>query len=346
MTFSLILQQPRRLLSLGECHHSVLNDMMSGRIQQALRDGKWTCHVCGVHLPHLMEIDHFDDHRLERHGRIATICQFCHDLKHPIWAASSGRLVPVEMTSEIDQRTLTRLSWIMISRRLHDPHNAKGLESAIRVLWNGPSDRHWDFSGSWLADQLETLLAVSELASVESARMFAQGLDSSMRFLPNALMDDNALRPEANGFVALTERVLLEATRRPFARSEADAIVARFMSLEEVAGADAQDNSDGAAGFDLEAAADRETDAIMANLEAFKEWVHAGAQDNSDSAASCGPDCAVGGDTDPPSAGAANMDATPAPQTEEPGVSEPRCGPQGTLAFASSPNRDSDDEGM
>ena len=367
MTLSLLLQQPRKTLSIAECYHHALNNTMRDRVREALRRGNWTCHVCGVHLPGLMEIDHFDNHDPGSCGRIAPICQFCHDLKHPLWAAPRYRLLPVMVPPEIDQRTLTRLSWIIIARCMHDPQNAKSIDPIIRHLEYCQPAKSSVIGLVHIPDLFENLLTMAEFSGVEYAEEIVQYLQPRMRFLPCALIDVNALRePGAAGYAPITRPVLLKATRRLFARGEAEAVIARFMLREEGAGAGAQDDSDGAASCDpdcspdCDAGGDTDPPGAGAASMGAAPAPQTGASDISElvrdllggQAFASGPnrdsndDCDAGGDADPPGAGAASMDAAPAPQTEEPGVSEPRCGLQGTLAFASDPNRDSDDEGM
>ena len=367
MTLSLLLQQPRKTLSIALCRHHALNKTMQDRVREALRRGSWTCHVCGVHLPGLMEIDHFDNHEPGSCGRIAPICQFCHDLKHPLWSAPRVRLVPVMVPPEIDQRTLTRLSWIIIARCVHDPQNVESLVPVIRDLKRCRIDDSSVFGLPYIGDVFESLLTVAEFSGVDCAEEILQYLQPRMRFLPFALIDVNALRePGPAGYARITTPVLRKATRRPFARDEAEAVIARFMPREEGAGAGAQDDSDSAAscdsdcGPDCDAGGDADPSVAGAASMGAAPAPQTGVSDifelvrdllggqafASDPNRDSNDDCDAGGDTDPPGAEAANKNAAPAPQTEAPGVSEPRCGPQGAQASASDPNRDSNDEGM
>ena len=314
MTFSLLPRKPRKLLSLGAYHHHALNAAMPDRVRDTLRYASWTCHVCGVYLPGFLEVDHFDYHEPGFFGPIAPICQFCHDLKHPLWAVARDRMVPVIMPPEISQSTLTRLCWLIISCGLHWPDTARYMQDLVRKLrcYEPAYDGVIDTCN--IADLFESLLGVVDFHGAQDAEEIAQFLDAKIRFLPSAVIDISVLRTfSVRGYVPVRQAVLRKSTRKPFSHGEIDALISRFMFLkEEGPDGDVQDDSDVAASCDSD----------------------------------CRPDCDAGGDTDSPSARTANMDAAPASRTEAPDASDPRCGAQGAQASASESIRKSNHEGI
>ena len=96
-------------LRLGARQHSILAGLRQKEIARALVASQWTCHCCGVSLPQLMEFD-------GGHGGtpVKAICQFCHNLDHPVWAAVRGRLEPI-WAPDLDGPTLSRFSWTLLA---------------------------------------------------------------------------------------------------------------------------------------------------------------------------------------------------------------------------------------
>ena len=234
MTFSLLLRQPQTELMINAYQHALLNAAMPNRVRSVLRRGNWTCNVCGVRLPGLMEIDHLDEHGpgpTGRIGRIAPICQFCHDLKHPLWAATRHRLVPV-VIPRMDQRTLTRLCWIMISRSLNDPKSPQRLRPIARDFVRRRIRAGRMLSTLHMVHAFQALITISELEGAECAGATARRLDACVRLLPAAVIDLSALCAWTGaGFVPVRRPALRRATRQPLPPSEADAILARAGSL-------------------------------------------------------------------------------------------------------------------
>ena len=354
MTFSLLAWQSRKLLSLGACHHHALNAAMPDRVRDALRRAKWTCHVCGAYLPGFLEIEHFDWHKPGTYGPIAPICQFCHDLEHPLWAVARDRMVPVIMPPEISQRTLTRLCWLIISCGLHWPDTARQMQDIVRKLrcrervdygvidTRGIADLFEsvlsiaDFDGAQdaeeiklrcrervydcvidmcsIADLFESVLSVVDFDGPQDAEEIAQFLDDKIRFLPSAVIDISVLRTWSVRGLVPVGHAVLHSATR------------QPFSRGEIA-------------------------ALISRFMFLKEEGPDGdVQDDSDGAASCDsdcrPDCDARGDADSPSARTANMDAAPSPRTEAPDASDPRCGAQGAQASSSEPTRKSNHEGI
>ncbi|MCY3878036.1 MAG: HNH endonuclease [Rhodobacteraceae bacterium] len=103
-----ILETPAEELVFGARFHAMLAGGSPAAIAACLRRDDWTCHICGIRLRNYMEVDHI--HRHEAGASLRTICQFCHDLRHALWAANRGRLC-VFWAPALAQIQLTRLAW-------------------------------------------------------------------------------------------------------------------------------------------------------------------------------------------------------------------------------------------
>ena len=231
MTFSLILQRPRTELLIGASQHAQFNAAMPNRNGWVLRRHDWTCNVCGVRLPGLMEIDHLDEHGPGPGGRIAPICQFCHDLKHPLWAAAEHRLVPVALP-EMDQRTFTRLCWIMLSRALNEEPGTERLRPITRVLARRSIQAEHTLETAHMTEAFGALNTALDLFGAETANAVARHLDACVRLMPAAILDPSALCAWTSADIFPASRsVLRKATRQPLPPGEAEALLAEAKSL-------------------------------------------------------------------------------------------------------------------
>ena len=229
MTFSLILQRPRTELLFDAHQQNRRNAAMPDRVRQALHRHDWTCNVCGVRLPGLMEIDHLDG---QGPGvRIAPICQLCHDLKHPLCTAAEHRLAPVAL-KEMDQRTLTRLCWIMLSRSLHEEQGKERLRPIIRVLKRRRVQAKRALRTTHMTEAFEGLFTVLDIVGTESANGIAGRLDDCVRLMPAEILDSSTLCAWTGADVVPASRsALREATQQPLPPDEADALLAAAKSL-------------------------------------------------------------------------------------------------------------------
>lgn len=105
-----------RRLTLGVRAHATLLNQDAALCRKVFERDRHTCHVCGTRIVDGMEIDHAAGHVRCTARDLRTICQFCHDLKHPLWSAMHHRIVPV-YAPDIPQIALTRLSWSLIEWR-------------------------------------------------------------------------------------------------------------------------------------------------------------------------------------------------------------------------------------
>lgn len=97
-------------LGLGARKHCEIATQSAEAVAECFRRDAWTCHVCGVRLPNYMEVDHPVGHRECPSNDMKTICQFCHNLKHPLWAATQGRL-RMFWAPGLTQCRISRIAW-------------------------------------------------------------------------------------------------------------------------------------------------------------------------------------------------------------------------------------------
>lgn len=105
--------------SFGSRFHAQLNcDSVSG-IREVFNRDDWTCQTCKVRIPDYMEVDH-RIHKPFCHAHDLTkICQFCHNLKHPVWASLRGRLRLIWLP-KIPQEMVTRMAWAVYFSSYHE----------------------------------------------------------------------------------------------------------------------------------------------------------------------------------------------------------------------------------
>lgn len=231
MTFSLLLQRPRTELLFDPHQQARRNAAMPHRVQQALHRHDWTCNVCGVRLPGLMEIDRLDSRGPGYDGQLAPICQFCQDLKHPLWAAAHHRLVPVALP-EMNQRKFTRLCWIMLSRAPHEERGAQRLRPVIDTLARRLIQAKRTLGATHMTQAFEALFIVLDLVGTESANAIARRLDGCVRLMPAAILDPSTLCTwTGEDVVPVSRAVLHTATQQPLPPGEGEALLAEAKSL-------------------------------------------------------------------------------------------------------------------
>ena len=106
-----LLRMPADLASLGARMHSILAREQGGDMKECFRRDDWTCHRCGFRFAGFMEIDHTVSHDARKTGGLRTICQFCHNLRHPVWSDLRGRLRMIWAPS-LPQESLNRMAWL------------------------------------------------------------------------------------------------------------------------------------------------------------------------------------------------------------------------------------------
>ncbi len=106
-----LLGMPADVASLGARMHSILAREQGGEMKECFRRDDWTCRRCGFRFAGFMEIDHTVSHDAGETGGLRTICQFCHNLRHPVWSDLRGRLRMIWAPS-LPQAGLNRMAWL------------------------------------------------------------------------------------------------------------------------------------------------------------------------------------------------------------------------------------------
>ena len=105
--------------SFGSRFHAQLNyDSVAG-IREAFNRDDWTCQTCKVRIPDYMEVDHQIHKPFCDAHELTTICQFCHNLKHPVWSSLRGRLRLIWLP-RIPQEMVTRMAWAVYFSSFHE----------------------------------------------------------------------------------------------------------------------------------------------------------------------------------------------------------------------------------
>ncbi len=108
-----LMQEPVDRLAIGARAHAMLAHHSGKEFAGQLEADDWTCHSCGFRLRNFMEIDHLDRHEATAIDELRTICQFCHNLRHPLWATLRGRLRLI-WAPAMSQPALNRLAWLVL----------------------------------------------------------------------------------------------------------------------------------------------------------------------------------------------------------------------------------------
>lgn len=212
--FSNVLDANPRYLTLGARDHALINAPMGAEIAKSFKDRDWTCHVCGVRLEGLMEVDHIKGHKSSPSSDIAPICQFCHDLKHPVWAMARKRAFPVYAPG-IDQTDLTRFAWTLLSE-MTKPDAQESFEDLLGSISERESAAFEMLDGDNMEAALEAILVIQGRNGLEFARKVAGMLDAHLRYLPTCVRDGEPLqRWTPKGFREVPLNVLHEAFGSP-----------------------------------------------------------------------------------------------------------------------------------
>ncbi|MDE0113516.1 MAG: HNH endonuclease [Albidovulum sp.] len=220
--FSEIAAESPCLLALGARKHAMLATAASESVCRCLARDDWTCHICGVRLPEFMEVDHVNGHDASNLENLRTICQFCHNLRHPVWSALRGRLRLI-WAPGLEQAKIHRLAWLvfMASGFNGDEHACAMAEQAsLRIA--GCIDRRESaavqvLGGSHVEAFFEALFAAKSMLDDDRFARLARTLDAHLRFWPVAAdrVTRDGSRPSASvscwregGFADVSEELL------------------------------------------------------------------------------------------------------------------------------------------
>lgn len=187
--FTSLTQTSLSVLTLSAQQHSILNAVMIDEIVTMMTREKWTCHCCGVKLPYMMEVDHLKGHSPSGKHAIMPICQFCHDRKHPIWAASRNRLAVVH-APDFTQEELTQLCWVML---LHagDASMSFDMKKLKRELAARREDAVDALGHDNMEATLEAMQSYMDSKGVDEMIPVLQEIDTQIKVVPNLIFEDD-----------------------------------------------------------------------------------------------------------------------------------------------------------
>ena len=187
--FANLLDIPVKVMTLGALAHNTLNGSMISEIAAMMQRENWTCHVCDTRLPGMMEVDHLKGHTPSGKNAIAPICQVCHDLKHPLWAASRGRLTVIH-APDLDYSAISRITWALVAH-----HGRPGFQINRRRLardFNGRREDACDAMGhDNLTSIFEAILTIAKNnKNPEILREKLEKRDLHLRIVPTLMVDE------------------------------------------------------------------------------------------------------------------------------------------------------------
>lgn len=154
-----------------------------------MRDGE-RCHVCGSRAPGMMEIDHLKGHKKCKKEELATICQFCHNLQHPLWAAARKKIFPI-YAPELSQADLNRLAWVALSWRDHEredvPFDLSKLHAAIE---HRRKEIERLLGCQSAASLFESAFILRDQVGEKAAAKTLMQVDQFLRYWPSEVVED------------------------------------------------------------------------------------------------------------------------------------------------------------
>lgn len=179
-----MMQSDLRGLNFGVRDHARILGQDAVTCRAVFEAHDYTCHVCGIRSVEGMEIDHGSRHQAGVSSGLKPICQFCHNLKHPLWAAARGRITPI-WAPDISQQDLTRLAWAMVAWREVHPESFDVLRSDLLVRVQDLSEALGSFSAEGL---FEAAFAAHAILGPEKGRSTMRRIDQALRFVPSEIL--------------------------------------------------------------------------------------------------------------------------------------------------------------
>ena len=185
-------------MNLRLVDHAALLTPQAKAVGEVFNRDKECCHVCGSKIPGMMEIDHLKGHRQCGKEDMATICQFCHNLEHPIWAAARKKFFPI-YAPELSQIDVNRLAWTVLawreSLREDLPFDLAGLYASVG---NRRTEIVRLLSCQSAASLFESAFILRDKVGSKAASKALLQLDQFVRFWPSEVIQDpSGLPPSA-----------------------------------------------------------------------------------------------------------------------------------------------------
>lgn len=209
-------------LLIGARDHALITGQMSTTTMSCLERDNWQCHICGIRLRGFMEVDHINGHNICKLDDVKTICQFCHNLQHALWAANRGRF-RIIWAPALKQEILTIISWqVMV---FTPANNGRTIDDDLVILAKDVVEdarRRERILGNILgssnaAGLFETLYSLKRLKGDVAYQSAIDRLNKYVRFWPTATdrIIDKSPASEADfghwrsdGFTSMSEQLI------------------------------------------------------------------------------------------------------------------------------------------
>lgn len=186
--FTSLINTPLPIMTLSAKDHSILNAGMIDEVFKMMENAKWTCHVCLVQIPHMMEVDHLKGHKLSGKHGIKPICQVCHDLKHLLWAASRQRIT-IMHAPDLSYPEISQLAWSLVVHKgqsdFHIDHR-----KILRDLTSRKEDAVDAIGHDNMEGIFEAILTVSDTMDRKSIETKLAEFDHHIKIVPTLFMSE------------------------------------------------------------------------------------------------------------------------------------------------------------
>lgn len=190
-----ILDTDPMMLAFSARDHARITSAHHATASAALKRDDWTCHVCKTRIPEFMEVDHRDSHE-EGSKSLKSICQFCHNLEHPLWAASRGRIIFI-YAPEFTQAQLNRFAWAILSRR-EDPAFPWDENRFIKAIEARQKKMESIIQSQTVEGFLEAVFSLERRLGTKMAKNTLHKIDQSIRFWPSEVTAGYADLPSSS----------------------------------------------------------------------------------------------------------------------------------------------------
>lgn len=176
---------------MGARRHAVLAAQMADAVDACCERDDWTCHICGIRLRHFMEVDHLAGHQPCGVDDIRTICQFCHQLRHLVWAAQRGRLRLI-WAPKSSQILLNIMAWQVLlaspttTGQLIDEELTEAAKSVVKAAHRRERILADIIGGTHPVGFIEALRSLKRLKGEKAYIKTVKRLDQYVRFWPVA----------------------------------------------------------------------------------------------------------------------------------------------------------------
>lgn len=194
---------PLNTLNLRVVDHAALLVGGLAEVTKVMKRDRECCTICGFSIPGFMEVDHPKGHVPgAKADSMACICQFCHNLRHPVWAASRKRFVPV-FAPDLTQEDLHRLAWVALAWRDAPESTDDSDEPPIDIaaIMNDMAAREQQLTKilkcTAAESFIEAFLSLKEVVTREQGLAAAHHLDQFVRFWPSEVLGDYQSLPRA-----------------------------------------------------------------------------------------------------------------------------------------------------